>query len=169
MMVDRKIEISSIFSDFEMFLFLGSCFSKLTLTARNADQCRSINWQFPSPHSIHWPHFSATAKQPIRLQEISGILATNFHTLNIPGTTNYGLVTNFWGKFPLAAPPPPQTARGKLAKSLLLDSHSSSSGGRQEKGIRDKILFVGWFQSIQRIVTWNQCIKSRIWSLVALP
>ena len=53
MMVDRKIEISSIFSDFEMFLFLGSCFSKLTLTARNADQCLSINWQFPSPHSIH--------------------------------------------------------------------------------------------------------------------
>ena len=73
------------------------------------------------------------------MQEISGILATNFHTLNIPGTTNYGLVTNFWGKFPLAAPPPPQTARGKLAKSLLLDSHSSSSGGRQEKGIRDKL------------------------------
>ena len=84
-------------------------------------------------------HCTATAKQPIRLQEISGILATNFHTLNIPGTTSYGLVTNFWGKFPLAAPPPPRTARGKLANSLVpiqdLESVWSKARDRDKRKI----------------------------------
>ena len=45
--------------------------------------------------------------------------------ISIPLTyrgTSYGLVTNFWGKFPSTAPPPQQVG-GKLAKGLL-DSHS---------------------------------------------
>ena len=125
----------NVFAFFQFWdvLFLARAFLSRP-PARNADVL--INKLAISLlHSIHWLAPMLTTLRRPGSQFVCRKFLEFLRLISIPltyRTTNYGLVTNFWGKFTLAAPPP-LLAGGKLANSLV-DSHSRSGVQRQDRG-----------------------------------